>query len=373
MKSTDLAVGPVVALLLILGGAPSPVAAVTMQSALERTPNVEGSWVAEPGVVHFHFVHRFTITDPPISKVLNSPTLLLTTGVPGDLSVGIRYASSSRLVAGEPNEAELFARWAPLQRRDGPVDGVAQVGWNRAAESVDGELLLTGEVGPLRLIGGARAFSAFAGEDGKLGWTGGARWQIRPNVGLAGDVSSVPGLDDEDLAWGVGLQIAIPTTPHSLSLHATNANTTTLQGASLDGGETFWGFEFTVPITLSRYFGGGPAAPSDLGPAADAPTGAVVEMNNALDFLPDTVRVTAGEQVVWRNTSDLVHTVTGDPGAALQAENVVLPEGARPFDSGDLVPGASFAHTFTVAGTYRYVCVPHEPAGMLGIVIVEPG
>lgn len=367
--------GPVVVLLLTLGAAPPPIAAAaTAQSAVERTPNVEGSWVAEPGVVHFHFVHRFTITDPPISKVLNSPTLLLTTGIPGDLSAGIRYASSSRLVAGEPNEAELFARWAPLRHRDAPVDGVAQIGWNHAAESVDGELLLTGALGRLGLMGGVRAFSDFAGGDGRVGWTGGARWRIRPNVALAGDVSSVPGVEDEDLAWGVGLQMAIPTTPHSLSLHATNATTTTLQGASLDGGETFWGFEFTVPITLSRYFGGGtPAARSDARPTVDAPTGAVVEMNNALDFLPDTVRVRAGEQVVWRNTSDLVHTVTGDPDGVLRPENVILPEGARPFDSGDLAPGASFARTFTVAGTYRYVCVPHEPAGMLGVVIVEPG
>jgi plastocyanin len=35
-----------------------------------------------------------------------------------------------------------------------------------------------------------------------------------------------------------------------------------------------------------------------------------------------------------------------------------------------MAPGAVFEHTFRVAGTYRYICVPHELAGMIGTVIV---
>jgi plastocyanin len=67
----------------------------------------------------------------------------------------------------------------------------------------------------------------------------------------------------------------------------------------------------------------------------------------------------------------VVHTVTADPARAFDASRVNLPEGASTFDSGDLAPGATFEHTFTVAGEYRYICVPHELAGMLGVVIVE--
>ncbi|HSH46892.1 MAG TPA: plastocyanin/azurin family copper-binding protein, partial [Longimicrobiales bacterium] len=73
----------------------------------------------------------------------------------------------------------------------------------------------------------------------------------------------------------------------------------------------------------------------------------------------------------WRNTSDVLHTVTADPASAVERDNVVLPETAEPFNSGDMPPGAEFSHRFTVPGEYRYVCVPHEMAGMVGVVIVE--
>jgi plastocyanin len=202
---------------------------------------------------------------------------------------------------------------------------------------------------------------------------GGTRWQLTDHVALAADVGGVVGADSADAVWGVGLQMGIPATPHSFSVHLSNANTSTLQGSSRAAGNRRWGFEFTVPITLSRFFGGsggqtsGAAAVDPDAPAADV----VVEMDNRLRFLPDTVRVPVGGVVEWRNTSDIVHTVTGDPERALRAENVALPEGAEPYDSGNLEPGARFRHTFEVAGTYLYVCVPHEAAAMVGVVIVE--
>lgn len=51
-------------------------------------------------------------------------------------------------------------------------------------------------------------------------------------------------------------------------------------------------------------------------------------------FDPETITVTAGTTVVWKNTS-------------------------------------SIAHTVTVPGEYVYYCIPHEPAGMAGVVTVE--
>jgi plastocyanin len=41
-----------------------------------------------------------------------------------------------------------------------------------------------------------------------------------------------------------------------------------------------------------------------------------------------------------------------------------------PFDSGNIEEDGSFSHTFTVKGTYKYVCVMHEAMGMVGTVIV---
>lgn len=99
---------------------------------------------------------------------------------------------------------------------------------------------------------------------------------------------------------------------------------------------------------------------------------AEVGMNNQLRFTPGTIRISAGETVTWRNTSDLPHTVTADPSRAMDPSNVSLPDGAETFDSGTLNPGDVFERTFTVPGTYRYVCLPHEAAGMVGTVIVEP-
>ena len=96
-----------------------------------------------------------------------------------------------------------------------------------------------------------------------------------------------------------------------------------------------------------------------------------VEMTAALNYSPETVTIQAGETVRWTNTSEVVHTVTADPGAAADPSHVRLPEGASPFDSGNIGPGDSYTHTFDVPGTYRYFCIPHEMQGMVGTVVVE--
>lgn len=99
---------------------------------------------------------------------------------------------------------------------------------------------------------------------------------------------------------------------------------------------------------------------------------AVVGMTNTLKFKPDTVQIQAGETVRWENTSIVVHTVTADPEEATLEESVRLPEGASPFDSGNMDPEATFEYTFEVPGTYRYFCIPHEATKMYGTVIVKP-
>lgn len=349
------------------------------QSTLERTPNLGGVWSSPPGVLHFHVLHRFQVTPAPARKVLNSPTMLLAAGLPAGVTAGARYASSSILVAGEPNEWELFGRWSPSAVGwRGPVEVVVEAGRNMTADSWDGELAAARDVGPIRLLAGARAFSSFAGSgDARWAALGGVRLRLHRYVALSGDVAQVMdggSAADPDAAWGAGLQLAIPFTPHSLSLQVTNANTTTLQGASIGAGDRRWGFEFTIPVTLSRYFGGRERPTVASGGSADASadaSAAVVEMDNRLRYLPATVRIRAGETVEWRNTSDVIHTVTADPEAAVEAASVRLPPGAAPFDSGDLRPGESFSHRFTEPGEYRYICVPHELAGMVGTVIVE--
>ncbi len=49
---------------------------------------------------------------------------------------------------------------------------------------------------------------------------------------------------------------------------------------------------------------------------------------------------------------------------------VVVPAGAEAFASGDIPPGETFAHKFTVPGTYRYICLKHQGENMTGTIIV---
>ncbi|MEX0700649.1 MAG: plastocyanin/azurin family copper-binding protein [Planctomycetales bacterium] len=98
----------------------------------------------------------------------------------------------------------------------------------------------------------------------------------------------------------------------------------------------------------------------------------IVSMTDRARFEPAQITVKVGETVEWRNTSRHPHTVTADPELAKNPAHVVLPEGARPFHSGEVHPGERFTHTFDTPGTYFYVCLPHEDIGMVGVVVVNP-
>jgi plastocyanin len=90
-------------------------------------------------------------------------------------------------------------------------------------------------------------------------------------------------------------------------------------------------------------------------------------------FLPASIEVSVGERVVWQNTSTTVHNVVDDETKALNKVDVALPVSAKPFDSGFLQPGQSYARIFNQPGLYRYVCTLHEGNGMNGFIVVRPG
>jgi plastocyanin len=376
MRACDLTRALVVAVLgaTLAGLAPT---VATGQTTLARTPNIDGFWAPRPGVVQFNFMHRFHVTAAPLRKVLNTPTLVVATGLPGDAVVGTRYASNSLLVSARPNEWEVFGRWTPVREERGrPADVAVQVAHNGAAGGVDGELLVGRSVGPVGLLAGGRAFSSFRGGDGEVALVGGVTVRLGRYVALAADAADIVG-GEGDVAWSGGLQLEIPYTPHSLSIQVSNVNATTLQSASIATPNRRVGFEFTVPITLRRYMGAGdrpraaPAMTEDGAALESAAVGATVDMDNMMRFLPDTVRITAGESVRWRNGSDIIHTVTADPARAELPASVRLPPGAPTFDSGDMRPGDEFVHVFEHPGVYVYFCVPHERAGMIGVVRVD--
>ena len=342
---------------LALGLAVAIPAAAPAQSVLDRSPNLSAGWLGARGTLQFNFVHRFGVSSAPLRKVTNSPTFLLSYRLPFPLVFGLNYATSSDIAPAFPNEWELFARTAS---RMGPLDVAAQVGYNQAARSVDGELTLGRRVGALRVMGVGRVFSnGYAVDEMRWAVGGGATLRITRHIALAGDVAKLAGevtsLVDpegsEEIAWGAALQLAIPYSPHTLSLQVTNTNTATLQGASRGLDRVRGGFEFTIPFTLSRYFGSRRKTADDgaAGPAG----GATLEMRQ-MAFWPQRLEITAGTTVAWTNKDPLVHTVTATDGS---------------WDSGDIKPDATWRRTFDRPGTYAFHCTPHP--FMTGVVVVR--
>ena len=71
-------------------------------------------------------------------------------------------------------------------------------------------------------------------------------------------------------------------------------------------------------------------------------------------FRPDSVRLMAGDTVVWSNSDDEPHTITMDTST---------------FDSGDIGPGSRFRWVFRQKGRFRYHCEVHPK--MKGVLDVR--
>ena len=319
------------------------------QTVLDRTPNLAGAWVGPEGVLHFNFLHRFSISSAPERKVTSTPTFLLAGGLPARTLVGVHYATNSELSPRYPNEWELFGRIAALDQELGsPVDVAVQAGYNLAAEGPDGEASVARREGPIRVLGALRVL-ADPGEAGgaDIAVAAGAALRLTRSIALSADVATpTDRAAGERVAWAAGVNLAIPHTPHTLSLHATNTNNATLQSSSRGSRETRYGFEFTIPVTLSRYFGGGRRAPAAPAAAPDAEVGRDTVRAEIRDFMfrPARLLVAAGTTVVWTNGGQVVHTVTAEDGS---------------FDSGEIQSSERRAMVFPTPGTFPFHCTPH--------------
>ena len=338
------------ALLLSLGAG-----AAQGQSALERTPNAEGTWTLEPGAPVFVFSHRFEILSGG-DELINIPTLTLGVGLPLRLTGGLSYTSNSEVnpdkLAG--NEVEYWLKRPLLDRPAAAAS--AMLAYNSAGQSLDAALTGRTRVGRFGLIGELRGFSdAFGSGDAELGYVAGAMLHLTPYLALQADLGSSTA-PSSDAVWSAGVAVEIPGTPHSFSLHATNAGATTLQGMSqrkvIGPKDVRWGFDFSVPLGSRRQWG----RVFQRGEARIAPaTGdtVTVEMRQVA-FRPAEIRVRPGQTVVWVNRDPTEHTADADDGAWSSG---VLPEGAR------------YARRFDRPGKHPYHCTPHPQ--MRGVVVVE--
>lgn len=333
---------------------------VSAQSLLERTANVTGGWVGAAGMVHFHFVHRFNQSGAPARQVQNRPTFLLAYSTPWDLLVGAQYATRSALVAGVPNEWEVFLRRRPLRQPLGlPADIGVQVGYNAAAESLDSEISAVRAIGPLRALLGVRWFTSDARTGGAAAAVAaGGMLRLHEHISVGGDVGRRWTRDDDTdddsrVAWGAGVHLRLPGTPHTLALQATNTDATTLHAASRASRFVRWGFEFTVPITTARYLPGRNRAATAASTGLASDTIVRVALRN-LAFEPAELHVRAGTTIEWHNQDPLDHTVTAEDGS---------------WDSGSIAPDGVWRNRFPRPGRYVIVCTPHP--FMRAEVVVE--
>ena len=341
-------------------------ASARAQSTLDSPPNLS-SWVAVPGGLQFNLLHRFSMGPEPSRRLQNAPTISLAYGLMPWLSVGLNYASASEVVQAYPNEWELLARVAALAQDHGaPVDLYLQGGYNEAAGSADGQMLLARRAGPVRAVAGLGVLEDALGEGrSRATLAAGATLRVHGLIGLTADAATFADRDaSEDVAWSAGVILGITGTPHTMSVHASNVASRTLQGIARGTGVTRYGFEYTIPINVGRRLARprpeGASAPRDGSApapvAAEPPPGKPVVIDiRSLQFSRRTVEVEAGTTIEWRNRDPLAHTVTSDDGA---------------FDSGELRPESEWSHTFTTPGTYTYHCTPHPD--MKATVVVRP-
>jgi plastocyanin len=119
---------------------------------------------------------------------------------------------------------------------------------------------------------------------------------------------------------------------------------------------------------LAGCLGSGRSIEYDIGMSANA-------------FLPADFEVDVGETVTWANTGSRNHSVTAYASG--------IPENAEYFASGGfdseqaarnawfekgkgvISSNQVYEQTFEVPGRYEYFCIPHEPAGMVGTIVVR--
>ncbi len=347
-----------VAALVVLAAAP-PLAA---QIVLDRSPNLGGTWVADPGVLRFDFIHRFYVTPAPSRSTVNSPTFLLAVGLPQRLMLGANFSTRSA-TSGRNNEFEAFGRWRAVGGGSAPLTVALTPAFNFVSESVDGEVQADWNRGRVTLSGAVRGMSHAYGTDrSRAALAGGAVFRLNRYVAIGGDYASLLDPDPgEDPAWSVGLLFVIPGSPHTFSLHASTADLNTIEGSSRRGplstgvDKTLFGFEFTIPLHLKRFgawFGKSGGAATATGAAVAA---AVQVRMEAFRYQADTVTISAGQAVRWVNADPLEHTVTFAEGG--------------PASSGLIPADGSFVVQLDRPGTYAYHCLPHP--FMKGVVVVR--
>jgi plastocyanin len=163
----------------------------------------------------------------------------------------------------------------------------------------------------------------------------------------------------------IGLNNSVTFVNEDSVVHTVTATDKSFDSGDIKGGAT-WSYTFSTPGNYSYYciyhsWMKGTitvkAAGAVSGVQVIIPSG--TGSNLKLNYQPATITVVVGinNTVTWINQDGTTHTVTATDDS---------------FDSGNLVAGATWSHTFATPGTYTYYCTYHQ-AWMKGTVIVKAG
>lgn len=111
------------------------------------------------------------------------------------------------------------------------------------------------------------------------------------------------------------------------------------------------------------------------GPAVQPPSAPVkiIQMNDEMPmYQPNNIVIVAGQTVEWHNNGQVSHSIVDDAARAAKPEDALIPRNVPTFNSGNIMPGGTYRHTFTVPGRYRYFCMSHELDDMIGEILVLP-
>ena len=330
------------------------------QTFVNRTPNLDGTWLPDRRAMQFNLIHRFYVSGDVSHTVVNSPTLTWVFRLPGPVAVGTRFGTHSA-IPGKNNETELFSRWQLRESRIGGIGMSVTPAWNLKAHSFDGELAADWSPSRFTVTGAVRGMSnAYDGGRARGAIAGGVTLRVNNYVGIGADVASLfdpqPG---EQTAWSAGVSFAIPNSPHFFSFQVSNVDVNTIEGSSRRGAfsggvkKALYGFEFTIPLHYRRFI---PWFRPGSGTAPKRPETrivATVKMTE-FEFRSDSIVVSAGQAVEFLNEDPVEHTVTFDAIAT---------------SSGMVPKGGTFILRFDRPGIWAYHCTPHP--FMRGVIVVR--
>ncbi len=235
----------VMSLSLLLAASPG----VNAQGLGLGTVGQEGTAVPAQGLPELSLGSRLL----PLRLPEGSPTMGLRLGAWSGGSLGLSYSRSGPY-GGNPHELEFSLKQRLLSEYRGDPFSASLLGAvNTGAYSMDAELAMSREFGPMALLGTVRLLGNAQGSRTPLGGLGlGARLALTPRFALLGDVFQTANAAGAIPAWGAGLQLQLPAVPYAVTVLLANTASTTRQGASLGTPDLRFGIDLALSSSASR-------------------------------------------------------------------------------------------------------------------------